>query len=773
MLQSIRLIARTFVLASSSLAFLATPLHAQYVVNSTLDEPDLAPGDGACQTASGVCTLRAAVQESNVAAGLNTISLPAGVFRLTIAGPDEDTGATGDLDVSGELVIEGVRAFSSVIDGGGLDRVFDQRAGLLALKRLTVRNGSAEHGGGIRSAVPMLVLEDAVVRDNYASGNGGGIFASYPARITNSTIALNRAGRDGGGLYLSSTAAGAHELLNSTISSNVAGVSGGGLFAAGTTGTAQLTHVTLHLNAAPSGASVQTASGASVALRNSVISAAANNCSGTMSDAGGNVAASVCGSLPIAPTLFSSVDALGFYHPPFTPGPTLGHGLAAGSPAIGAASGTPCAATDQRGLPRPEGGSCDAGAFEYSAPNGLYDPTPAGLTLSPVGDQTIRVGTSTTALRVVATNSPVPVEQLVLTGRSSNATVVPPGAIRIVREADGVWSVRVFATPFATGIVSIELSAVSFEPDDMGRTTFALNVVGADGTAGGNTAASGTGVPPQNVAITPSGAGAVVSWQGSSDPSVRHYAVSGGSTPAASDLPVLLTAGTETSLTIPALPAGVYSLRVHAIGENGVTEGSPATPANIGSAQAPGIPYGITAVAFGNSVEIGGRGPAAGAPPSAYRVEFGSTPGTANVASASPTAAPFVQTLGNGFHWVQARALSGAVTGTPSSSFGVRIGSAPGGCNEEPHAPILLPPTVNGSTLTLTWLPAATGPDWRSFVLERSAGPFGFPIETLAITSQATTYAIDVPAGLYYYRVAAENGCGVGRFSNLAGIAVP
>ena len=30
---------------------------------ATLDEPDVVPGNGQCRTASGVCTLRAAIQE--------------------------------------------------------------------------------------------------------------------------------------------------------------------------------------------------------------------------------------------------------------------------------------------------------------------------------------------------------------------------------------------------------------------------------------------------------------------------------------------------------------------------------------------------------------------------------------------------------------------------------------------------------------------------------------------------------------------------------------
>jgi hypothetical protein len=46
-------------------------------------------------------------------------------------------------------------------------------------------------------------------------------------------------------------------------------------------------------------------------------------------------------------------------------GPTLTHALLAGSPAIDAAVGV-CPATDQRGVARPQGDGCDAGAFELA-----------------------------------------------------------------------------------------------------------------------------------------------------------------------------------------------------------------------------------------------------------------------------------------------------------------------------------------------------------------------------------------------------------------------
>ncbi|MFN8557150.1 MAG: CSLREA domain-containing protein [Dehalococcoidia bacterium] len=49
---------------------------AAFVVNDLGDAVDAAPGNGVCATAGAVCTLRAAIQEANAAAGPDTITCP-------------------------------------------------------------------------------------------------------------------------------------------------------------------------------------------------------------------------------------------------------------------------------------------------------------------------------------------------------------------------------------------------------------------------------------------------------------------------------------------------------------------------------------------------------------------------------------------------------------------------------------------------------------------------------------------------------------------------
>src|SRR5437867_13154215 len=122
-----------FVLASLLLA-VAPAAAATFTVNDdTQDAVDAAPGDGSCATAGATCTLRAAIQEANAHAGADTIMVPAGTYLLTIAGQGEDIAATGDLDITDDVTITGAGADNTILDGNGIDRIFDISASLVAI----------------------------------------------------------------------------------------------------------------------------------------------------------------------------------------------------------------------------------------------------------------------------------------------------------------------------------------------------------------------------------------------------------------------------------------------------------------------------------------------------------------------------------------------------------------------------------------------------------------------------------------------------------------
>lgn len=167
-------------LALSIVTALVSPVAhaASFSVDRLDDAVDLSPGDGVCLAEGGGCTLRAALQESNALAGADQIVLGSGVHLLSIAGTDEDLGASGDLDVSDALELMGEGPEATVIDASALDRVLDLRdtqvTRAISLRGLTLRNGlltsfdaDRRGGAGMRVGVRVqLDLLDVDIRDN-------------------------------------------------------------------------------------------------------------------------------------------------------------------------------------------------------------------------------------------------------------------------------------------------------------------------------------------------------------------------------------------------------------------------------------------------------------------------------------------------------------------------------------------------------------------------------------------------------------------------------
>ncbi len=229
---------------------------ASFIVDSPGDLGDATPGDGACDIGWGPCTLRAAVQEANALPGADTISLPAGTYTLDIVGSGEDASATGDLDITGNLTINGAGMATTIVDGGAVDTVFEILSGAtVEITAITVRNGSAGgypggisndgtlhmsdckisgnhatggNAGGARNGGTM-VLNNCVVADNTAKANGGGLYNRYGTLTLNGSTVSGNATTDfdGGGI---GNNAGAVNLNNSTISGNTAGATGGGIW---------------------------------------------------------------------------------------------------------------------------------------------------------------------------------------------------------------------------------------------------------------------------------------------------------------------------------------------------------------------------------------------------------------------------------------------------------------------------------------------------------------------------------------------------------------
>ena len=343
--------------------------------------------------------------------GVTTISQSAAdrVFHIV----DSTTGA---------LTLTGVTVTGGDVTGDGGGIAVDAGRALTLVGSTITANHASDAGGGIADDGGTVRLLRSTVASNIAgtdaSGPGGGIYANGPGMLslTESTISGNSAPDSGGGIDLEQPDA-AFTLLRSTVSGNQSAYRGGGLALTLTTATLPFTlqdstisgngttgeaggllcqcvgellmnHVTLTNNTADTDAnnsSVQYG-GVEVQLNDMRMEASivAGNHDAGQTNAedcglGGSILSldfNVVGQANCLVTAQGSdqtvsdttfLDALGGYG-----GPTFTQEINNPMTApVDAQSGPDCGGTDQRGVPRPQGGGCDAGAYEYATCGGV------------------------------------------------------------------------------------------------------------------------------------------------------------------------------------------------------------------------------------------------------------------------------------------------------------------------------------------------------------------------------------------------------------------
>lgn len=307
---------------------------------------------------------------------------------MTIRNGNEPSGAAGGGGVSNE----GKATFTDVTitgngtgsGGGGVSN----GTGAIStfVDSAIVGNFAAASGGGVRigsSATSIFV--DTTVSGNTANVSGGGVSNNDGvASFTNSTVSGNISVNEGGGIF--NSLASTTNVTNSTISGNRSNFSGGGVHG----GTTTLSNATLTANVADSDAN-GTGDGGGVAAtalttKNSIIGGNTDSspppgvvspdCQGVLTSQGYNLISNNTGCSGTVGSGDKVGSAASLIAPGLAPladngGSSFTHALVASSPAHNAGSPAPpggsgdaCAATDQRGVPRPQGGRCEMGAFE-------------------------------------------------------------------------------------------------------------------------------------------------------------------------------------------------------------------------------------------------------------------------------------------------------------------------------------------------------------------------------------------------------------------------
>lgn len=320
------------------------------------------------------------------------------------------TFTSGPLTLGKGVTINGAAAPGLVLSGNHADRVLIVNAGVTAaVENVTLANGfgwqlaggvlnngtlTLDHatvtgntmatdggdfwqgGGGIYSGEgATLNLVDSTVAGNSAAWSGGGIYAFFrtTTTIVRSTISGNVSNDVGGGIR----SLGNVTITNSTISGNRStGWHGGAIFA--TDGDVTISSSTIADNIGPDWAPSAIFMGQwggtfvpTLTLTRTVITgnhwyACERYASGTAANVvsgGYNVIQD--GSCNPASTDVVVWDA-GLGALADNGGPTLTQAPLPGSAAIDMAGSTGCPATDQRGISRPQGAACDAGAVEVT-----------------------------------------------------------------------------------------------------------------------------------------------------------------------------------------------------------------------------------------------------------------------------------------------------------------------------------------------------------------------------------------------------------------------
>jgi predicted outer membrane repeat protein len=205
-------------------------------------------------------SLREAIRYS--AAG-DTINLPAGTFTLTLAGANEDLGATGDLDITKNLTITGAGAATTTINTAAAwdDRVFHVVTGItfsisgatisggntpggevgggifnegtLTVANCTFQNNQANLGGAIYNNGTQMTVTGSTFNSLNTAVGGGAIFNYGSGTIDSSIIDNNKATAFGGAGIRNES--GPLSITNSSITNNeVTNLAGGGIYNVGT-----------------------------------------------------------------------------------------------------------------------------------------------------------------------------------------------------------------------------------------------------------------------------------------------------------------------------------------------------------------------------------------------------------------------------------------------------------------------------------------------------------------------------------------------------------
>jgi hypothetical protein len=428
---------------------------ADYTVGTTADLP------GVC--AAGPCSLRQLIAAVHAAPfPPDTISVPAGTYtlspelgallitdNLSIVGAGARTTVIA-MPVPADRSLSGDRVFAIRVPAGGT-------APTVAIAGVTLSGGTANpangyYGGNVINDSAALTLSDDWITNGSAYSGGGAANTQGTLTVLRSLISGNRApfgGGDSGGILNHGAPAttttpdrpGHLVVESSTITGNDAREVGGIFTFGDPTNTLVVRNSTIAGNTSmdepggalrPSGGGLGSDAG-SARVQNSIVA-------GNVAISGGVSKPTNCGLSASGPitSLGSNVDSgtdclfgkaadVSSTDPLLGPlqdngGPTDTFALRANSPALDRVESN-CPALDQRGVTRPQGPACDAGAFERAVAAPGAPATQTGST-TPRKGALPSLGATTSGTYLFFSKGRTRVERLLVGPLPAGATVV-------------------------------------------------------------------------------------------------------------------------------------------------------------------------------------------------------------------------------------------------------------------------------------------------------------------------------------------------------------
>ena len=431
-------------------------------------------------------------------------------------------------------------------------------------------------------------------------------------------------------------------------------------------------------------------------------------------------------------------------------------------------------------------GSVNTITFEGIAPPGLYAPydDPAGLPLQGVRFLgSARVQTDKNYLRVVDANYS--------TGFNWGSGAVlhgPPGFVG--PQGEGCATCGLLAAVYAgitwlgTDVMSfaqygsqIDVTVTLFDGNQYVYTVntpaypqrgfvgfistqqiFSIRFVGKTGfpTIDNFSLGGPTAIGPPKLTATVAGSNVAMTWSPApvSAP-VTSWVLEVATTPLG---PAILHLPLTNSVYVaPGVPNGTYFVRVYGVGGGARGPSSNEVRVFVGPCSSPpGPPTSLAGSASNGVVSLAWSPPASGCAPTGYLIRAGSAPGLADVGIFAVGLVTSLTTqVRPATYYVAILAQNGDMVSAPSNE--VVIGP---GCTV-PAQPTNIIANVAADFVTLMWTPPA-GPVSR-YLLEVGTGKGLTDIGTFPIVTAGLQ--VSGASGTYWFRVKAENACGIGPAS--------